>query len=387
MRTALPLFTLLLATSCADTQGELPTPTPAPSPLCTPADRLCREDAALVCADDGLSWEVQPCDDGESCVAGSCEAPAPELEILTEVLPPATTHAPYTEELEVAGAQGAVSWAWTAGELPQGLEVTEGGLITGEAEDPGDYVFRVTAGDEADAYASRAFSLVVHPEAVTIITPANLGSVDEGLPMDIALEAEGGEPPYGWSLFDGALPAGVTVDSAGRLLGTPTEPGAFDFTMRVVDAEAPPGWGEGDFSLNIDLRPLVIVGENSFELLGFSIVTLPMLTIVPGIPLPYSAQLEATGGLQPYTWQELPMPGALQTLVPNGGVPDDLVLQDGGLLTGSVTDTSLVNTLSIPFTSISLTGFFFFAEVADSQNPSETAQALFLIPTLPVEVP
>jgi hypothetical protein len=81
------------------------------------------------------------------------------------------------------------------------------------------------------------------------------------------------------------------------------------------------------------------------------------------------------------------MPALLGTFIPTGGIPADLVLESDGLLTGSVTDTSQVVTLGIPFTGIELTGFFFFAQVADDQGPAETAEALFLIPTLPIEVP
>jgi hypothetical protein len=193
--------------------------------------------------------------------------------------------------------------------------------------------------------------------------------------------------PYGWFQLDGAIPEGVSVDASGRLTGSPTEPGRFEFDLRVVDAEIPPGFDEATFTLDVALRPLVIVGDNSFTILGFSIVTLPLLTIVPGIPLPYSAQLEADGGLRPYTWTELPLPPALGAFIPTGGVPANLVLQSDGLLGGSVTDTSQVVTLGIPFTGIELTGFFFFGQVEDDQTPGATAQALFLIPTLPIAVP
>jgi hypothetical protein len=108
-----------------------------------------------------------------------------------------------------------------------------------------------------------------------------------------------------------------------------------------------------------------------------------MLTIVPGIPLPYNQQLQAKGGLKPYHWSETDIPG-LDWLLPKAGIPTGLSLAEDGSLSGSVTDTSLVMELSIPFTQIKLTGFFFSAKVDDSQAPADSDQALFLIPTLPV---
>ncbi len=96
------------------------------------------------------------------------------------------------------------------------------------------------------------------------------------------------------------------------------------------------------------------------------------------------AQLEATGGQVPYAWTEQPVPDEIAFLVTEAGVPDGLVLDESGALSGSVTSTDQVITLDIPLSPISLTGFFFYAEVTDSQDPAESDAALFLIPTLPV---
>jgi hypothetical protein len=353
--------------------------------ICAPGDRVCRVDAALVCSLDGSAWEVQPCVDDEVCSAGSCTGPG--LEITTETIDSGEVASAYEAIFETLGGVEPLTWTAISGEIPPGLSLDEDGVLGGVPEVPGDYVIGAAVEDEEGTTDSRDFSLTIHPEPLEILTAANLGAVDEGVPMEVSFEAAGGVPPYGWFQLDGSLPVGVTVDAAGRLTGTPTEPGRFEFGLRVVDAEEPPGYAEADFSLDISLRPLVIVGDNSFTILGFSIVTLPLLTIIEGIPLPYTTQLEADGGLRPYAWTELQIPGVLGAFIPTGGIPANLVMDADGLITGSVTDTSQVVTLGIPFTGIELTGFFFFVQVADSQNPAETAEALFLIPTLPIAIP
>jgi hypothetical protein len=382
--TALMLVTLTGCTGTAILTGADPVDT---TPIiCAPGERVCRTDEALVCSEDGTEWLVEECAEHDVCVDGYCTPPAaPQLVITSEVLPVGEVGTPYEAGLNAEG--GTPPYTWTGvEELPEGLEIFADGIVAGTPEQPDDHVITVQVTDADGTYTSRDLALTIHPEPISILTDPDLGLVDEGVEMSRTLEASGGVPPYGWFVLDGALPQGVSVDAAGGLTGIPLEPGHFDFVLRVVDAEEPPGWGEQDFGLTVELRPLEIYGDQMFDILGFAIVTLPMLTIIPNIPLPYDTQLLATGGLQPYDWVEQPLPTSLEWLIPQSGIPQGLELQPDGLLTGSVTDTSQVITLTIPFTGISMTGFFFFAEVSDSQEPADTDTALFLIPTLPIEL-
>ncbi len=144
------------------------------------------------------------------------------------------------------------------------------------------------------------------------------------------------------------------------------------------------GVGSKEFELTIEIAPLNIVAGTIYDLWIVKIVVLPLITVVQGIPIPYSTQLEAHGGVKPYHWTENDISGAVSWLIPNAGLPDELTLEEDGLLHGSVTDPSKVAELTIPFTGISLTGFFFLGEVTDSQDPSDSDNGLFLVPTLPV---
>ena len=388
-RLLIPLL-LLALTACTGTAlitgGEPVDMTPV---ICQPGERVCRPDAALTCSEDGTSWLVEECAEDDVCIDGACtppEPPAPEpLAITTDVLPPAEVAQPYEAGLNAEGGEGPYTWSEGAG-LPDGLELSANGVVSGTPEQPGDHIVEVGVVDSDGAVAWRDYALTIHPEPISILTEPDLGLVDEGVEMSRDLEATGGVPPYGWFVLEGALPAGVSVDAAGGLTGIPLEAGHFPFVLRVVDAQEPPGWGEQEFGLTVELRPLEIIGDQLFDLFGFAIVTLPMLTIIPNVPLPYETQLQATGGLQPYAWEEQPVPGTLEWLIPQSGIPEGLELQPDGLLTGSVTDTSQQITLEIPFTGISMTGFFFFAEVTDAQDPADSDNALFLIPTLPIEL-
>jgi len=156
--------------------------------------------------------------------------------------------------------------------------------------------------------------------------------------------------------------------------------------VRVVDAGDPLQVASAPFTLNLKIADLVITGDQVIDLFMTKAVILPLITIVEGIPLPYSQQLQAKGGVKPYTWKEAEMTSIVKMFIPKAGVPTGLTLSPSGLLSGSVTDTSSVVELKIPFVNYTLKGFFFMAEVRDSQDPSDSAQAIFLMPTVPVDL-
>ena len=54
----------------------------------------------------------------------------------------------------------------------------------------------------------------------------------------VMLKAAGGSQPYTWQKIVGTLPPGITLTSAGRIEGTPTTVGYYDFTVKVTDGLA-----------------------------------------------------------------------------------------------------------------------------------------------------
>ena len=78
------------------------------------------------------------------------------------------------------------------------------------------------------------------------------------------------------------------------------------------------------------------------------------------------------------------MPSIVKNFLPKSGIPTGLTLAKDGTLGGAVSDASLVFELKVPLSQITLKGFFFAAQVSDSQSKPATQQALFIIPTVPV---
>lgn len=87
--------------------------------------------------------------------------------------------------------------------------------------------------------------------AYPVIETASLPDGVVGVPYAATLTAGGGAPPYKWSMTQGTLPAGLTLDPAtGQITGTPTEQGTFQITVKVEDSNVPP---------KVGIRPLTLV--------------------------------------------------------------------------------------------------------------------------------
>src|SRR6476659_108935 len=80
-------------------------------------------------------------------------------------------------------------------------------------------------------------TLVISANAATLaITTTSLHDGAMGQSYDSAtatLAATGGTSPYSWSVQSGALPAGLSLSSAGAISGTPSALGNTTFTVKV----------------------------------------------------------------------------------------------------------------------------------------------------------
>lgn len=217
-----------------------------------------------------------------------------------------------------------------------------------------------------------------------IVTASALTKAIEGKAYSAKIEAKGGTAPYFFGQKGGALPKGLGLGADGTLSGTPTESGSFAFDIKALDDAVPTATDKRSFTLEVGLAPLEIVGSQQINLLVTKLIVLPLIIVVDKVPVPYNAQLEAQGGKKPYQWVETPLPGAVKNFIPNAGLPKGLTLGKDGKVSGAVSDASLVVKVQVPLTQISLEGFFFAAEVSDSQATPQKKTAMFILPTVPV---
>jgi hypothetical protein len=74
---------------------------------------------------------------------------------------------------------------------------------------------------------------------VTVTTSSPLPVASVGVAYSQALAAAGGTGPYSWALATGSLPAGLSIDAAGVISGTPSARGTFAFSVAVTDSASP----------------------------------------------------------------------------------------------------------------------------------------------------
>jgi surface antigen len=75
------------------------------------------------------------------------------------------------------------------------------------------------------------------PYAAPTVTNSHVPAAAKGLQYDTDLSAVGGSGPYKWSLAQGSLPPGITLNHAtGELEGVPTSKGAEPFAIRVTSS-------------------------------------------------------------------------------------------------------------------------------------------------------
>ncbi len=87
-------------------------------------------------------------------------------------------------------------------------------------------------------------------EPLTIVT-SSLPTAAAGTAYDVSLQAGGGVSPYTWQLAAGDhLPPGVHLRRhPGQLVGTPSTPGEYHFTLNLSDVDAPPSHVQREFTL------------------------------------------------------------------------------------------------------------------------------------------
>jgi len=148
----------------------------------------------------------------------------------------------YTQTVSATGGNGSYAYSISIGSLPAGLALdATTGVISGSPTAAATTTFTVTSTDGLGATGSRAYTVVVVMATLTLES-TTLGNGVVGSPYNQAIVVTGGLAPYSFSIATGQLPAGVALSpTTGALVGTPTAPGTYSFTVRVVDANGASG--------------------------------------------------------------------------------------------------------------------------------------------------
>jgi sugar lactone lactonase YvrE len=139
--------------------------------------------------------------------------------------------------LNPANAGASVGFSVSPGSsLPAGLTLSSSGVLSGTPSAAGQYNFGVNLTDGVDTIREN-FNLKV--AAVQITTTAPLPNGTQNIAYNQTLAASGGSGTYTFSITSGSLPAGLSMNSSGKISGTITAgAGYYYFTVTAADTSS-----------------------------------------------------------------------------------------------------------------------------------------------------
>jgi uncharacterized repeat protein (TIGR01451 family) len=261
--------------------------------------------------------------------------------ITSTSLPDATADVPYSAQLTAIGGVPPLSFGlWPhpspgSGPLPPGLTVSSDGTVSGTPTESGTFTVTMEVADSAGDEKGNDVTLTVNA-APPAVTTSSLPDATAGTAFSQTLTATGGLAPFTWSLSTGSvLPAGVTLDAAGTLSGTPANAGNYTFTVQAADSESPAQTATEQLTLTVNPAPVPPLAVTTSSLPGGTAGT------------SYRQTLSASGGKAPYTWS-----------LAGGSLPAGLSLSRSGIIAG------------MPRAAGAST---FTVKVTDAEKPAKTA--------------
>ena len=171
---------------------------------------------------------------------------------------------PYDSVPAATGGSGTDTWSVTDGTLPDGLSLDPTtGEVTGSPTSSGLFTFDLVATDSLGQSGDESQTITIAGDP-TITAPLT-GTGEVGVPYDSVPAAAGGSGTYTWSVTDGTLPDGLSLDpTTGEVTGTPTTAGPSTFNLVATDSLGQSGRQSESITIAADptiAAPLTGTGE------------------------------------------------------------------------------------------------------------------------------
>ncbi|HXA77106.1 MAG TPA: Ig domain-containing protein [Candidatus Acidoferrales bacterium] len=250
---------------------------------------------------------------------------------------------PYTQSFTFTGGVSPYTYSVPVGSLPNCLKLNTSststtGTIVGTPCGSGTSTFTIQVTDSGGAApVSQQFVITIAPPPALTLTPEPLPAGTLNSKYNGLIAPQGGVPPLTWTITSGNLPPGLTLNSGtGVITGIPIDeshatppvvyPAIYTFFVQVQDSSLPTPQkapaAPAQFSITVQVpQPLVITTQS------------PLASGATGNA--YSATLNASGGVTPYTWSVI-----------QGQLPAGLVLSSQANGTGTITGTPTLVTTS-----------------------------------------
>jgi hypothetical protein len=227
------------------------------------------------------------------------------------VTPPATSTGAagisFSQTFTQTGGTAGTTFS-TASMLPTGLALSSTGVLSGTPAQIGAFPITVTATSSGGCTGSANYVLTIGCPAITL---SSLAAGTAGTAYNQTLTASPNGGSYSFAVTAGSLPPGLSLVAGGAITGTPTQAGAFNFTVTTT------GFGS-------------CTGSQAYSL----VILCPAITLSPA-SLPnatantaYSQTISATPSGTTYSFA-----------VSSGALPTGLTLNSNGSFSGAPTQS------------------------------------------------
>ncbi|MDE3197432.1 MAG: DVUA0089 family protein, partial [Acidobacteriota bacterium] len=144
---------------------------------------------------------------------------------------------PYSYQFAADGGTQPFNWTLLSGNLPPGLTLSGGGLLSGTPTLFGTYSFTLQLADSSSPQmtTTQGFQIVIVPQDL-MVTTTSLPTWVVNAPFNVNLTEIGGYPGYTWSLSPRAVTDGLSLSQSGALTGTPAATGTYTIPVQVADS-------------------------------------------------------------------------------------------------------------------------------------------------------
>jgi len=236
------------------------------------------------------------------------------LNIVPVRLPRATAAQPYFGVLGTEGGTAPYTYGISG---PYWLSLDNNGALKGTAPsiaaDSESQNFTVTLQDALGRTTSKNFTMNIDKPLLLGAVRTNDGITGTAYSQNIT--ASGGLAPYAWSLYSGALPAGLNINTTGGFIyGTPTNATRSVFILAVTDADGRITYNDYVINVAAPLQIVTTTPPNGYK------------------NAPYSELVKISGGLPPYSYSY------------TGQLPNGLTLDPAtGIISGLPSIAGLTN--------------------------------------------
>lgn len=307
------------------------------------------------------------------------------LTIVTQTITTGSVGHSYFQAISAVG--GTPPFSFTGSGFPNGITITSGGNISGTPSQAGSFPIEVDVMDAVKHFASAQYTLTI--ATLPTITTTSLPPGLPGVAYSQTFAATGGLAPYSFFVLptgtSNPLPPGITLDKSGVLSGTPTTPGAYSFTVQVVDSSQNAGTKTFQLTIGAATQSFV-VSPLSLQFSGPFGGDVPsgqnVVISSTGAPTAFTAQVDdGNGGPAPGWLQVTPLkgttPGALHVSLLSNTLPAGTYTARIRIGPGLVTNVAVTYTVTAAAPKLSITPSLlrFRAHLA---NPSTQQQTFIL---------